>query len=107
MCQNFEKNEWKEVRRKDIVIWPLQVFLTCEWYKEKYWGHYTWRANDHRDEDARQAYRTLLIFRESPTSQPLSKSTSTVNEFDQAQARAKSIAWNRYGYRYDADEQVR
>ncbi|GAV04946.1 hypothetical protein RvY_15145-2 [Ramazzottius varieornatus] len=82
------------------------VFLTCVWYKEKYWGDYTYRNSDERDEEARQAYRTLLVFRERPMTPTQNETATGPQDFAQAQSRVKSIAWNRYGYGFDNNEDV-
>ncbi|GAV04945.1 hypothetical protein RvY_15145-1 [Ramazzottius varieornatus] len=88
------------------VHYRFQVFLTCVWYKEKYWGDYTYRNSDERDEEARQAYRTLLVFRERPMTPTQNETATGPQDFAQAQSRVKSIAWNRYGYGFDNNEDV-
>ncbi|XP_055344054.1 atrial natriuretic peptide receptor 1-like [Paramacrobiotus metropolitanus] len=37
------------------------VFIAVEYFASDFWGRFTWRFDDDRDEDARTAFRTLLL----------------------------------------------
>ncbi|OQV13086.1 Atrial natriuretic peptide receptor 1, partial [Hypsibius exemplaris] len=83
------------------------VFVTCEWYKEKYWGSYSWRVGDSRDQDAHQAFRTLFILREGRTrNRGAGESTDTEVAYQNLVRKAKSLDWNRFGYNFDYDEDI-
>ncbi len=75
------------------------VFLDVELFQFRgdYWGNHHWRRHDQYDDQAKEAYESLLR---------IGLHEPNTTEYKQFSAEVKTRSWTEYGFNY-ADEEVR